>query len=157
MSDLLFPSAQPLITMACQFQKFVEQTFATPGSAPEFLIYDNNCNLKKHVRDVPFFDNIALPVDVFHFKCKHKETDTFCQLHCNPASFPELLDGEKWRFNTSIAEQTNAWFGGYLSMCREMGADRYDLFLDEMIRMRNELIVEKLEKSNLLPHFARYD
>lgn len=46
-------------------------------------------------------------------------------------------DGAGWWFNTSIAEQTNAWLGGFLSMCREMGRDVFVFFLDEMISMRN--------------------
>jgi hypothetical protein len=86
------------------------------------------------VRDDPYFRNIGLSVDVFHFKCKHSVTDEFCQAHCNPASFPELATDEgKWHFNSSIAEQTNVWLGGYHAMCREMRVDRYTFFLDEMI------------------------
>ncbi|KAJ3725375.1 hypothetical protein C8R42DRAFT_640253 [Lentinula raphanica] len=51
-----------------------------------------------------------LPVDVFHFKSKHKESDEFCQKHCNPAQWTELVgdDGE-WIFNSSAAEQSNVW------------------------------------------------
>jgi len=63
------------------------------------------------VKDDPFFEDIGLSVDVFHFNCKHSQSDTYCQQNCNPADYPELLgdNGKGWRFNSSIAEQTNVW------------------------------------------------
>ncbi|KAI0082920.1 hypothetical protein BDY19DRAFT_910995, partial [Irpex rosettiformis] len=77
---------------------------------PEHIIYDNNCSLAKYVKDNPFFANIGLSVDVFHFNCKHSAIDIFCQQNCNPCAFPELIDENGgWFFNTSVAEQTNAW------------------------------------------------
>ena len=77
-------------------------------------------------------------------KSKHKESDDFCGQHCNPALFEELMVDGKWRFNSSAAEMTNAWFGGFHSIVREMRRDRYDFFLDEMIRRRNNMIVHGL-------------
>lgn len=74
---------------------------------------------------------VALPVDVFHFECKHKATDTFCNENCNPARWPDLIKDGKWLFNSSVAEQANAWFGGFQSITREMRADRYNFFLDK--------------------------
>jgi len=51
---------------------------------------------------------MGLSVDVFHFKCKHFVEDEWCQSNCNPAKFDELKDESGgWRFNSSIAEQTN--------------------------------------------------
>ena len=99
-----------------------------------------------------------MPVDVFHFKSKHKETDEFCQKHCNPARWTELADADgKWIFNSSAAEQVNAWIGGYLAMVREMLAHRYDFFLDEMIKRRNEVVLEHLANGGHspyhIPHF----
>jgi hypothetical protein len=109
--------------------------------------------MKKAVKDDPAFDNVALPVDVFHFKCKHSERDTFCQENCNPALFPELLgeNGKGWYFNSSAAEQTNAWFGAFLPICREMLHVKYNFFLDEMIIMRNRMTKAKLEKDGKSP------
>jgi len=77
---------------------------------PEHIFFDNNCSLAKVVKDDPVFQNVGLTVDVFHFKCKHQETDTFCQMHCNPAAYPELQgEGNKaWYFNSSVVEQ---WYG----------------------------------------------
>ena len=71
------------------------------------------------VQNDPYFKDIGLTVDVFHFKSKHAETDIFCQTNCNPIAYPELLsdDGEGWYFNSSIAEQTNVWLGGYHAIC----------------------------------------
>lgn len=101
--------------------------------------------------------NVALPVDVFHFKCKHKETDEYCATHCNPASYSELMDNGKWVFNSSAAEQANAWIGGFLAIVREMRAERYNFFLDEVIRRRNEWLFEELEAKGQHPGFLEYD
>jgi hypothetical protein len=67
--------------------------------------------------------------------------------------FPELhgTDGKAWFFNSSIAEQTNVWLGGYHSILREMGSDKYDFFLDEMVMRKNRLTKAKLEAAGALP------
>ncbi|KAL0061742.1 hypothetical protein AAF712_011415 [Marasmius tenuissimus] len=145
-----------------QVAEFTFNTF-NGRRVPEHFIYDTNCILSQYVRGVnvpphirDFFAHIKLAVDVFHFKCKHKESDQYCQLHCNPYAFPELMyrnekGDEKWYFNTSVAEQTNTWFGRYQSMCREMGGVFYEFFLNEMIRLRNQETKEKLEEQELNP------
>lgn len=103
--------------------------------------------------DGEYFSNCAFPVDVFHCKSKHKETDVFCATWCNPAAYPDLItDEQKWRFNSSIAEQTNAWFEGYQAIMREMRVERYNFFLDEMIRRRNDATSESLGRKGHLPH-----
>lgn len=111
--------------------------------------------MQKHRRVIQdtHFKDTGFPVDVFHFKCKHKETDTFCQEHCNPASFPDLLDekNNKWYFNTSICEQTNVWFGGYQAIVRDMEVTRYNFYLDEMIKRHNRHIVEELRRKSKRP------
>ena len=120
---------------------------------PDHIFFDNNCTLAKMVKDDPFFKNIGLTVDMFHFKSKHSETDTFCQEHCNPAAYPELIseDNSGWYFNSSIAEQTNVWLGGYYAICREMLVDKYTFFLDKMILRRNQMMREKLAKEGKSP------
>jgi hypothetical protein len=81
------------------------------------------------------------------------ETDDFCQKHCNPALWKELVDKDgKWVFNSSAAEQANVWLGGYLAIVREMLPHRYDFFLDEMIKRRNEHLVAKLEQNGKVPY-----
>ncbi|KAI0751709.1 hypothetical protein C8Q80DRAFT_1343352 [Daedaleopsis nitida] len=86
--------------------------------------------------DVAFDDNYmeyANPVDVLSVRAtdrtdgsgthiQHKQSDYACSVHCNPYNFPDLLnpDGRTCYFNTSIAEQTNVWFGGYQAIVREM-------------------------------------
>ena len=102
-----------------------------------------NCTLAKMVQGDPFFRDIGLTVDVFHFKSKHAVTVVFCQTHCNPAAYPEPMSGDGWAFNSSIAEQTNVWLGGYHSICREMLVGKYNFFLDEMISRRNRMVREK--------------
>jgi len=56
-----------------------------------------------------------------------------------------------WFFNTSVAEQTNAWLGGYHSMCCEMLPAKFDFFLDEMIRLRNIEIIQRLQEKGHHP------
>ena len=133
----------------------IKRTFRIHGHMPNHIFYDNNCTLAKHVQHDPAFKNVGLSVDVFHFKCKHSQNDLFCQRNCNPASFPELLGegGMGWFFNSSIAEQTNVWFGGYHSICREMRQERYEFFLDEMILQRNKMTKEKLVQQGKGPGY----
>ena len=127
--------------------------FPTPGLVPAILFYDSACCLKQHLeaRGNHHFDACAMPVNVFHMKSKHKESDEYCGRHCNPLLFPELVVNNRWRFNSSAAEMTNAWFGGFQAICREMREDRYDFFLDEMIKIRNRMIVQDLQNSNSEP------
>lgn len=121
---------------------------------PDHILFDNNCSVAKVVwgKD-PFFDDIGLTVDVFHFKAKHSETDLYCQQYCNPVAYPELLleDEKGWYFNSSIAEQTNVWLGGYHAICHEMLINKYTFFLDEMILHRNCMTREKLMNEKQCP------
>lgn len=105
--------------------------FPTKQSLPDVIWHDNNYQLIAMLRNEPdehlqtHFNSCALPVDVFHFKSKHKEQDMNCAKNCNPMIWPELRsdDGKSWRFNSLAAEQTNAWFGGYQAIVREMQVD----------------------------------
>lgn len=100
--------------------------FPTRESLPGVIWHDNNCKIRAMLKNDPedylrhYFDYCAMPVDVFHFKSKHKENDSQCNENCNPYIWKELRNGDKWRFNSSAAEQTNVWFGGYQSIVREM-------------------------------------
>jgi len=131
----------------------IKRMYRLPGSMPDHIFYDNNCTIAKMVKDDPIFKNVGLTVDVFHFKCKHSEKDTFCQENCNPAAYPELLGTgtQPWYFNSSVAEQTNAWLGSYHAICREMEKQRYNFFLDEMIRRRNIFTIGRLKESGAEP------
>ncbi|KIK33578.1 hypothetical protein CY34DRAFT_110600 [Suillus luteus UH-Slu-Lm8-n1] len=94
------------VNLTFKLKEFAKAVFPTAASTPEYFVFDNNCKLRAH-QDAIGDDHFAatgMPVDVFHFNSKHKETDTYCQQHCNPAAFPELISGGKWRFNTSICE-----------------------------------------------------
>ncbi|KAJ7157856.1 hypothetical protein C8R43DRAFT_882879 [Mycena crocata] len=137
---------------------FVQKTFSVPRAfKPQHFIYDTNCDAKQQVMAHPvqwsWFDGVGMTVDVFHFLHKHKITHAFCQEHCNPIDCPELLGpgGKGWFFNTSVAEQTNVWLGGYHSICREMLPVKYNFFLNEMIRLRNQSIVAQLEDAGHCP------
>jgi hypothetical protein len=119
------------------------------------VFFDNNCRLQEHLRNQKdgFFDQVILAVDVFHFKSKHKESNEFCQKHCNPAKWKELADENgKWVFNSSAAEQVNVWLGGFHAIVHDMLPHRYDFFLDEMIKRRNEKLVARLEETGKEPY-----
>ncbi|KAI0708330.1 hypothetical protein C8Q76DRAFT_627155 [Earliella scabrosa] len=135
---------------------FINRVFPAdlPRALPCFLFYDNNCQLLKHILSVgdQRLLQIGLPVDVFHAIRKHKDSDGFCIMNCNPAGFPELysIDNE-WLFNTSAAEQGNVWFGKFMPVVREMDEIHFNFFLDEMILIRNNWRVGVLEKRGLHP------
>ncbi|KDQ59117.1 hypothetical protein JAAARDRAFT_57079 [Jaapia argillacea MUCL 33604] len=134
--------------------EMIRRTYYYPGLMPDHIFYDNNCNLWKHVQDDPAFKGVGLTVDVFHFKSKHSEKDLYCDTHCNPTDFPELLNNDGgFFFNLSIAEQTNVWFSGYHSICHEMLVDKYNFFLDEMILHWNRMTYEKLLKEGRHPGY----
>ena len=49
-----------------------------PGSMPHIICYDNNCGLYKwcaarEQQGETLHLNVGLPVDVFHWTCKHKK------------------------------------------------------------------------------------
>ncbi|KAJ7475645.1 hypothetical protein FB451DRAFT_1557538 [Mycena latifolia] len=140
-------------------REFWMKLWPTKTSLPAVIWHDNNCNIVKMLRNDPdehmctYFDHVALPVNVFHFKSKHKETDVDCGANCNPYIWPELrTEDGKWRFNSSAAEQTNTWFGGFQAIVREMTVERYNFFLDEMIKRRNRALVKDLHKRGKPPH-----
>lgn len=137
--------------------------FPTKASLPEVLWHDNDCKIvamlnndkDPHLRT--YFSHCALPVDVFHFKCKHKESDTTCGLHCNPYLWEELRTNpgtpqEQWHFNSSAAEQANAWMSGYQAIVREMWVERYNFFLDEMVKRQNRIIIKELHCKGHSPY-----
>ncbi|KAH9851669.1 hypothetical protein C2E23DRAFT_869110 [Lenzites betulinus] len=138
--------------------EFWKGLFPTVESLPEVLWHDQNCRLWSTLQNADqdtqdFFARVALPVDVFHFKCKHKEGDIVCGTHCNPYIWPELrTDDGKWRFNSSAAEQANVWFGKFLPIVREMEGTRFNFFLDEMIKRRNRLTVKELRRKGHRPY-----
>ncbi|KAG1727916.1 hypothetical protein EDD22DRAFT_789206 [Suillus occidentalis] len=140
-------------------KQFIKEVYAGGDSIkPNHIFFDNNCTLAKLAKGDPFFDNIGLSVDVFHFKCKHSQTDKFCQENCNPEAFPELHsdDGKGWRFNSSVAEQMNNWFGKYHPITQEMLAHKFNFFCDELILRRNHWTEQKLGKDGHKPHTWPY-
>jgi hypothetical protein len=124
------------------------------------MYYDNACTMRKYVTKRYPNSHVlqkVTPVDVFHHTAKHKGTDLMCQTHCNPARFRDLWfindkNEVAWRWNSSAAEQTNAWFGRFLPIVREMKKLRYNFFLDEMLRLRNEGTILALRKAGKAPH-----
>jgi hypothetical protein len=73
-----------------------------------------------------YFEHVVLPVDMFHFKVKHKQSDKFCGWFCNPAQWIELINKATgtWLFNSSAAEQVNLWFRGLCAITQLMCTDQ---------------------------------
>ncbi|KIM23885.1 hypothetical protein M408DRAFT_76750 [Serendipita vermifera MAFF 305830] len=133
---------------------FWRELFPSRRSKPSFMWFDNNCSVMKVLRSRPEdpLNQMLLPVDVFHFKSKHKESDAFCGNHCNPLLFRHLKTSDnKWTFNSSAAEQTNAWFGKFQAISRELRVDHYNFLLDEVIAMRNQQRLGELEREGKKP------
>ncbi|KAH6894811.1 hypothetical protein BKA70DRAFT_1375758 [Coprinopsis sp. MPI-PUGE-AT-0042] len=133
---------------------FAKATFPSSESTPKFFIFDNNCQLDKHLKAIGdlHFAKTGRPVDVFHFNCKHKESDIHCQMYCNPAAFAELIDENgHWVFNTSICEQTNVWLNSFLSILRDMEKTWYNFYLDKMIKRRNRFTLSELASRGCFP------
>lgn len=85
-------------------------------------------------------------------------TDDYCGTHCNPYNFPKLMytdasGDDQWYFNTSVTEQTNAWFGRYHTICCEMGGIFYEFFLNQLILMHNEEKKTELENNGFNPTY----
>lgn len=157
----------------CRQQEFIHSVFPLefPGIEPEFLFFDNACGLRSYITGRQDFDllcRMAIVVDAFHFS-GHKESHADCQANCNPKVFPVLKgkDG-KWVFNSSAAEQVNAWFGKFQSKVKEMNyirlfhvdfevgqqliiICRYNFFLDEVIDIHNSIREEELNRSGAEP------
>lgn len=126
---------------------FIKETF--PQGLPEVVFYDNACRLTEHIYhgdgDIKDFEGTVIPVDPFHHR-SHAGSDTFCQRFTDPKLFPDIQENGKWIFNASAAELTNIWYGGFASMCRNMHSIKYNFFLEEMVALRNEWLIKKLEK-----------
>ncbi|KAI0360950.1 hypothetical protein OH77DRAFT_1392352 [Trametes cingulata] len=137
---------------------FWKRLFPTRTSLPQVQWHDQNCRVWAFLNNSDsdtreYFADVALPVDVFHFKCKHKESDIVCGTHCNPYIWPELrTENGRWRFNSSAAEQCNVWIGKFQAIVREMDVDRYNFFLDEMVKRRNRLTVAELRRQGHNPY-----
>ncbi|KAF6763614.1 hypothetical protein DFP72DRAFT_1136202 [Ephemerocybe angulata] len=136
---------------------FLKGLFPTKKSLPRIIWHDNNCRIHAMLENDPldkqYFGDSLLLVDVFHFNAKHKESDTQCNVKCNPVSFNDAVTSDgTWRFNSSAAEQANAWFGKYHPITREMEAIRYDFFLDEMVKRHNAALVQELESKGKGPY-----
>ncbi|KAH9856809.1 hypothetical protein C2E23DRAFT_866135 [Lenzites betulinus] len=141
------------VRQVCDLYK---QTWPDHSLLPRVSMYDNNCRLYIwcEANGETLHKEIGLPVDVFHWKCKHKKSDEACSVHCNPYAFPAIRNtDDTWFFNSSIAEQTNVWLGGYHAIIREMASVKYDFFLDEMIKEKNKITLERLVHKGCVPSY----
>lgn len=116
---------------------------------PTLMFYRNACQLYSHIRlhpqDAHRFRNMIMP-DVAHQTGPHNgpQRPYYLDHHAN-----HLLAGLKtpnggWRFNSETTQSINAWVGTFAPMCRHMHSTKYNFFLEEMIRLRNELTLNKI-------------
>ncbi|KAJ7201635.1 hypothetical protein GGX14DRAFT_356063, partial [Mycena pura] len=151
-------------------REFLKKVYPEEYLLPTHIFYDNACHLLSHIQAQgdTHFKTARLIVDIFHAR---NHDDEFCTAKCNGASFPELhytnKEGKEcWVFNSSIAEQTNVWFGAFQAISREMSPARcvylfviyigslmvrYNFFLDEVISAHNERLVGRLEREGKQP------
>ncbi|KAJ7058879.1 hypothetical protein C8F01DRAFT_1303078 [Mycena amicta] len=132
-----------------------------PESRPSFLVYDESCNLLRHIitqnPQSPWLKSTKFIVDVWHY-IGHCTTDVLCRSWCNPApsngSQPDLIqvttdangNSHKTRaFNTETAEQFNSWLSGYEAQLRQMSDVNYDFTIHVLML----LYKEQVEKKNL--------
>ncbi|KAL1714116.1 hypothetical protein EV715DRAFT_210314 [Schizophyllum commune] len=133
-----------------------------PGAKPSYIFYDRNCRFRRFLEnkgDTYFVEDVGLVVDVFHLQHAHSRNDDYCGLYCNPANYPELIKPEQdgWRFNSEVCEINFTWYGSYAAIVRDMSAYRYNFYLDEMVMLHNEKVVEKLKRSGNRPHIIPED
>ena len=74
----------------------------------EMLNNDTEAHLKG------YFDNVAMPVDVFHLKSKHKESDVNCNMYCNPYRWRSY--GHPKIIGASIFQQQNKPMAGLVDI-----------------------------------------
>ena len=75
------------------FLVMVRNAFSVPGAQkPEHIFYDTNCDVRQQAEKDLWFKGVGMCVDAWHFHNKHAVTHQYCQLHCNPAQYPELMD-----------------------------------------------------------------
>ncbi|KAI7961221.1 hypothetical protein MJO28_001710 [Puccinia striiformis f. sp. tritici] len=137
-------------------QLFLLDTF--PTNMPQVILYESACKLLAHIykstsEERDRFTESIVAVDAFHFK-SHKEDDCFCRKWTDPNLYPQLKKDGSWIFNSSAAEMTNIWYGGFASICRNMTAVQYNFFLDEMVRLHNIWICERLSQRPNIVHIG---
>ncbi|PIL31096.1 hypothetical protein GSI_05792 [Ganoderma sinense ZZ0214-1] len=129
-----------------------------PDARPSFLFFDNNCKLLAHLVNVEdkHLLHMGFPVDVFHAVRKHGQSDGYCQDHCNPAGFPELIGEQpgEWVFNSSACKQVNVWFAKFFPIVREMSEVHFNFFLDEMIAIHNQVQISELTSKHRHPRLV---
>ncbi|KAI5897072.1 uncharacterized protein SCHCODRAFT_02597868 [Schizophyllum commune H4-8] len=162
--EVPFPPFHTMILLTLSFQQILRGTFPPkyPGGKPSYIFYDRNCKLRRFLEnkgDTYFLGDVGLVVDVFHLQHAHSRSDNYCGLHCNPANYPELIsdEGDAWRFNSEVCEINFMWYGSYAAIVRDMSSYRYNFYLDEMVMLHNEKVVEKLTREGQRPHIIPED
>jgi hypothetical protein len=104
------------------------------------VVYDNACNLQKFLENRTDINSsqrlkdtasLKFVVDRLHIQ---GHTEQWCQDHCNPVHYPELLDQ-----NTIICEQVNFWLGKYKYITKHMNMNRFNFYLYIILNEYNKI------------------
>ena len=67
-------------------------TLSVPGvQKSEHIIYNINCDVRQQAEKDPWLKGVGMCVDTWHLCNNDAITHQYCQLHCNPAQYPELM------------------------------------------------------------------
>ena len=91
--------------------------------------------------------NITWQVDLFHFR---GHNDAFCKTWCNPNVQREHDKQQKVKpFNTSAAEQVNAWLDKISHILRNLDQEQSDFYMYTFIDIRNGILSYRVLQSRL--------
>jgi hypothetical protein len=63
----------------------IKRKFRMVGQMPNHIFFDNNCSLKRHVKDDPAFANVGLPCRRVSFQMQERH---FLSTELQPCTFP---------------------------------------------------------------------
>ena len=112
--------------------------------APDILIYDDGCHLKKFIEKNQIsrkseraivLDKTKILIDKFHI---NNHTDKWCLKNCNPNN-EVLLD----KVNTVVCEEINFWLSGYKHMVKHMKQENFGFFIFIIMDFYNRMKLNK--------------
>eukprot|EP00457_Paulinella_chromatophora_P009818 gb/GEZN01009894.1/.p1 GENE.gb/GEZN01009894.1/~~gb/GEZN01009894.1/.p1 ORF type:complete len:336 (-),score=26.27 gb/GEZN01009894.1/:280-1230(-) len=121
-----------------------------PGRKPYLNVYDQACTIARGLLGDPVrlaeWEDSIWAVDDWHLRKGHDDGDMVCAGYCDWERYPELhgADG-KCVFNTSAAEQHNAWVRGFSSLLSQWSVGNSLAYLTRLLIQRNRTLIERQE------------
>jgi hypothetical protein len=145
-----------------QILTLINFMFGEPGNHPQFVAYDNACQLLAYIITQNLHDT-WIETTQFIVDAWHYINHDLCQTWCNPAplngSQPDLViveyDAQGYvhsihAFNTETAEQFNSWMDGYEAQLCQMTDVNVDFFIHSVLHLYKEVLEGKMaDKSHL--------